>query len=167
MTPKEYEQIVHKTAIYPQEVKNFGIIYAFLGLWDEIEEFVEKLDAKHTVESHTELLKEAGDVLWYIAAICKELNIDFDMIMQIATNESDLRELNESKIYGMLKKFYRDGKMLDTTYIGEYLITAVVNVFTSMSSDYKANIQEAMRMNYTKLIDRKERNVISGDGDNR
>lgn len=81
MTFKEYQELAQKTAIY-RENKNFpGWFYAALGLCGETGEVAEKL--KRVIRDNTEpdteeIKKELGDILWYLAAICWEFNIDLE-----------------------------------------------------------------------------------------
>jgi len=109
MTFRKYQENAFQTAIYPGKGDNF--YYPTLGLCGEAGEIAEKIkkvmrdgDGVLTEVKKTELKKELGDVLWYIAALCTELDLDMN---DVAEN------------------------------------------------------------NIAKLLDRKKRNVIKGDGDNR
>jgi NTP pyrophosphatase (non-canonical NTP hydrolase) len=80
MTFKEYQEEARKTAIYPNLGSNF--IYPTLGLVGEAGEVAEKIkkvlrDNNGIVseEKKQELIKELGDVLWYIANLSAELNL--------------------------------------------------------------------------------------------
>lgn len=77
MTFNEYSVIVDETAKYPFAL---GILYPTLGLTGEAGEVSEKVKKIYrdkngviSTEDKTALLKEVGDVLWYAAAICREL----------------------------------------------------------------------------------------------
>ena len=79
----EYQKLSRETAIYPDLGKNF--IYPTLGLAGESGEIAEKVKKiirdKGGVpdeETKKEMTKELGDVLWYVAQICAELNISMD-----------------------------------------------------------------------------------------
>jgi len=74
-----------RTAIYPNLGEN--IYYPALGLAGEVGEVCEKIkkimrdDAGYVdYDSKTELKKELGDVLWYLAALAHELDIPFGEI---------------------------------------------------------------------------------------
>lgn len=78
----EYQSGAMKTAIYPEQLK---VLYPALGLSGETGEVCEKIkkvfrDSKgiFTPESKAEILKEVGDVLWYLSAICSDLELNFD-----------------------------------------------------------------------------------------
>jgi len=83
MTFKEYQEEARKTAIYPNLGSNF--IYPTLGLVGEAGEVAEKIkkvirDSNSVVseEKKQELIKELGDVLWYIANLSFELNLSME-----------------------------------------------------------------------------------------
>jgi NTP pyrophosphatase (non-canonical NTP hydrolase) len=82
---KEYQIKAWETAIYPNKGKNF--VYPALGLGGEAGEVLEKIkkvlrDEKNTLteEKKLEILNEMGDVLWYLAALSTELNLNLEEI---------------------------------------------------------------------------------------
>lgn len=82
---KEYQIKSRQTALYPDVGKNF--IYPTLGLCGETGEVAEKIKkvlrdkgGKLDDETKTEIQKELGDILWYLAQIATELELDFDQI---------------------------------------------------------------------------------------
>lgn len=97
MTFDEYQSKALKTAIYPNIGANF--IYPALGLVGEAGEVADKVkkvirDKNGCLDEETikELGKELGDVLWYIAALCSELNLSLN---DMAKNNID--KLNSRK----------------------------------------------------------------------
>ncbi|HLC78315.1 MAG TPA: nucleoside triphosphate pyrophosphohydrolase family protein [Candidatus Nanoarchaeia archaeon] len=83
----EYQKRAWKTAIYPHKGKNLS--YPALGLGGEAGEVMEKIkkmfrdDAgKLTPERRDAIIKELGDVLWYLAAISSEIKVDLDEVAQ-------------------------------------------------------------------------------------
>ena len=83
MNFNEYQKKAFETAIYPNKGNN--IIYPTLGIGGETGEILEKVkkilrdnDSKISDEKKIELIKEIGDVLWYIAALTTELNSDLE-----------------------------------------------------------------------------------------
>ena len=87
MTFQEYQDEARKTAIYPNKDNNF--IYPTLGLAGEAGEVAEKIkkvirdgNGIVTEEKKTEITKELGDVLWYVANLAKELGISMDDVAQ-------------------------------------------------------------------------------------
>ena len=87
MNFQEYQEKAWTTAIYPNKGKN--ITYPALGLGGEAGEVLEKIkkiirddNFEITQEKKQELIKEIGDVLWYLAAIASELKIDLNEIAE-------------------------------------------------------------------------------------
>jgi NTP pyrophosphatase (non-canonical NTP hydrolase) len=85
MTFEEYQKESRKTAIYPHAGNNF--IYPTLGLAGEAGEVAEKIkkvlrDGEGVIseEKRSEIQKELGDVLWYVAQIASELNLSLEAI---------------------------------------------------------------------------------------
>lgn len=82
MTFKQYQDLARVTAIYPKEQM---IVYPALGLAGEAGEVAEKVkkwirDGKLDREA---IEKELGDVLWYIAAIAGDLDLDMDHVAEM------------------------------------------------------------------------------------
>jgi NTP pyrophosphatase (non-canonical NTP hydrolase) len=78
----------------PKELWNlFGVSYASLGLGEvgEIQNRVKKIirdsNGEITDETRETIIKELGDVLWYVAAMCMELNIPMDYVAQKNLNK--------------------------------------------------------------------------------
>ncbi|MEM4710656.1 MAG: nucleoside triphosphate pyrophosphohydrolase family protein [Candidatus Woesearchaeota archaeon] len=87
MTLKEYSKIIKQTAIYPKEI---GLIYCTLGLCGEAGEVSEKVkkiyrDNNGIINDETKrlLIKELGDVLWYITAASNELGSSLEEVAKI------------------------------------------------------------------------------------
>ena len=102
MTFEEYQKLSRETAIYPDKDKNF--IYPTLGLAGEAGEVAEKIkkvlrDKNGIVDDETkkELLKELGDVLWYISQLSAELGLSLEEIASL-----NLEKLNSRKERDML-----------------------------------------------------------------
>ncbi len=81
LTFSEYQSRSAATAVYPGIGKNLA--YPTLGLAGESGEVAEKVKkvirdqgGEVTDETRKALRKELGDVLWYVAALCRELEID-------------------------------------------------------------------------------------------
>lgn len=99
MTFNEYQELAKETAVYSQE---HTLIYPTLGLAGETGEVVEKVkkllrDNNQLIDVfkkgfgtpeqmekvalvQADLKKELGDVLWYIAALARDLDLDMDDI---------------------------------------------------------------------------------------
>ena len=98
----EYQRLARKTAIYAGAGKNF--VYPALGLCGESGEVAEKIkkivrDRDNVVDDkcRAELEKELGDVLWYIANLAVELDLDLENIAQ-----KNIKKLADRKERGVL-----------------------------------------------------------------
>jgi NTP pyrophosphatase (non-canonical NTP hydrolase) len=86
---KEYQDAALKTAEYPDKGKN--LIYPALGLVGEAGEVAEKIKklwrnhnttagSSLTFDERDEIVKELGDVLWYITALASELGVSLNYV---------------------------------------------------------------------------------------
>ena len=85
MLINDYQVAANKTAIYPNKGNN--IFYPTLGLVGEAGEIANKVkkimrdcNGKMTPKMKQDLKNEVGDVLWYIAALCTELDVSMEEI---------------------------------------------------------------------------------------
>lgn len=85
MTFKEYQQKAVETAVYGSGDK---IIYPALGLANEAGEVLGKIkkvlrdkngEFDH-IDTRMTIADEIGDVLWYIAALCQDLQIPLESV---------------------------------------------------------------------------------------
>jgi NTP pyrophosphatase (non-canonical NTP hydrolase) len=87
MNLSEYQSRSRATAVYPQAGDN--LLYPTLGLCGEAGEVAEKIkkmvrddDGVLTDERRAALAKELGDVLWYLAQIATEAQLDLDAVAE-------------------------------------------------------------------------------------
>ena len=102
MTFQEYQRESRKTAIYPLAGAN--LVYPVLGLVGEAGEIANKVkkiqrddQGVMSDERREALREELGDVLWYLAQVATEINVDLN---EIATN--NLKKLFSRKDRGVL-----------------------------------------------------------------
>jgi NTP pyrophosphatase (non-canonical NTP hydrolase) len=83
----EYQKLSKRTAIYPQIGHN--VAYPTLGLAGETGEVADKVKkifrdqgGEITDENREDISGELGDVLWYLAQIASELNLDLSAVAQ-------------------------------------------------------------------------------------
>lgn len=83
----DYQKKAWQTALYPDA--NNNPYYPALGLGGEVGEVLNKVKkimrdhgGKITDEFRADLKKELGDVLWYVAALATELDLDLSDIAQ-------------------------------------------------------------------------------------
>lgn len=104
MNFNEYQTEARKNAVYPNIGNNF--IYPCLGLCGESGEVAEKIkkvirdeNSIITEEKRMELVKEMGDVLWYLANLSIELDVELEFVAK--RNIEKLKERqNKNKLHG-------------------------------------------------------------------
>jgi NTP pyrophosphatase (non-canonical NTP hydrolase) len=97
MNMNDYQRQAATTAIYPASVQ---VLYPTLGLAGEAGEVANKVkkilrDGKFDREGISD---EIGDCLWYIAALCRDLNVDMADLAQ-----RNLDKLSDRQKRGTLK----------------------------------------------------------------
>ena len=174
MNTTAYKEIIAKTAVYPKQVDNFGLAYAWLGLIDETEEFYEV-----PIDEVKRLKKEFGDAIWYICAVCNEAGASFEKVisaylaMVISTPAPTVNNYT-----GTIKKYYRDNTPLNVNELEIVLAGHLFDMYfwaydmteihpEMQVVDLKELLPEVLDMNYQKLIARRETNTLHGSGDNR
>lgn len=102
MNFEEYQKIVKKTSIYPNQGNN--VAYVTLGLAGEAGEVADKVkklirdsNGILTKDKRKEMIKELGDVLWYLAACAGELGVDLE---EVATQNA--KKVEDRKSRGVL-----------------------------------------------------------------
>lgn len=176
MRLKDYTEKARLTAIYPKER---GREYVIFGLIDELGEVSEKLDLERPDD---EIIKELGDVMWYVASTIEEFGFQevFELFeqsrkMNVTKNNAE-KEMGKialqhgAKLAGRMKKIMRDDDQLytkekvDEIYlILRSILKAVIIIVNKMG----LNFTDIFQRNIDKLYDRQERGMLQGDGDNR
>ena len=127
------------------------------------------------------VLKELGDVTWYLSAMCNELELKLDEVVsdEKVTKDSapDLAELldqvlmNVGTIGGKVKKAIRDDQEEMTSEKRGTIEQCIRDIFRVIQHylcpRYSSSILEVMRLNAKKAASRFARGVVQGDGDNR
>ena len=87
MELNEYQQKALETAVYPQEYK---VVYPALGMTGEAGEVADKVkkiirdnSGEMTPESKEALVKECGDVLWYVAVFANDLGYTLEDVARM------------------------------------------------------------------------------------
>lgn len=180
MNFKEYEAHAASTACYQKEV---AIPYVIAGLTNELAEVYEKVDCAAEAK---EIMKEIGDVLWYVTMIRQELDLpelEFPEII-LKLNDEDVYRLSPSYllqrvgiINGHVKKFFRDDdykagfpeKRKEACHKAlEQILQGLQNLAVYIEGDKgDYSLMSIAKGNVEKLAKRKAENKIHGDGDNR
>lgn len=181
MEIKDYAAAAISTAIYPQSDR---YIYPSLGIGGEVGELCEKLSQLNWAsrEGRGSARKEAGDVLWYIAATANDAGLKMEDLSSWDTFEQ-LGEYTFSStisigrlagragaICELAKKCIRDyGRVLTDEYRGKVKDALSLLLFdlAAICHSYGISIAEAAEENLAKLQSRKDRGVLGGSGDNR
>ena len=97
MTLSSYQKVAAGTAICPTQ---HAITYPALGLAGEAGEVANKVKKiiRDGKLDKSALGAEIGDCLWYIAALCRDLNLDLGEIAK-----ANLEKLQDRKARGTLK----------------------------------------------------------------
>ena len=100
---KDYQDAALETAIYPGSGGVLGLAYCALGLGEvgevqgKIKKVIRDSNGNVTEETKKELGKEIGDILWYCAALSKELGLN---LSDIATE--NIQKLQSRQQRGVL-----------------------------------------------------------------
>lgn len=103
----EYQNRVLKMATYPNLGSN--LVYPAMGLAGEAGEACDKIKkmwrnkgvmdrSKLTIEETCDIVKEMGDVLWYLAALARELDENLSTIAA-----ENVRKLEDRHLRGVIK----------------------------------------------------------------
>jgi NTP pyrophosphatase (non-canonical NTP hydrolase) len=101
MKLNEYQAQATSTAIYPGQGTINGIVYCALKLNGEAGEVAEKVgkalrdaNGQIDIDRRVALIKELGDVMWYVAALAKELSVSLDDVAEINIDKLARRKEN-------------------------------------------------------------------------
>jgi NTP pyrophosphatase (non-canonical NTP hydrolase) len=97
MNFNDYQQTIERFAIYPRENELLAASYVALGLNGEAGEVAEAVkkairnDGRITDERRSQIADELGDVLWYLARMATELDLDLTEIAHANVAKLDAR----------------------------------------------------------------------------
>ena len=170
----DYQERAITTKIYADEI---GVPYVVLGIIGEVGEFIEKFSETEDDISNDLLTKELGDIYWYLAGFFSEVDektgdhiIIPDYISPFIDSISNL-SYSAFTIAELTKKYLRDEypvKMGSDRFnkIVEHIQT-INTVLISLCATMDVELETILEANIAKLQSRKERGVLSGDGDTR
>lgn len=171
-----YQEGAVTTKIYADQI---AIPYVILGIVGEVGEFMKvfptPFDHPDQEIDLDRFIKEGGDVMWYLAATCSEVNVKMgDVIaMDISLAEGvdiygtifDLAELTKKYLRDEWPKPMSHERWEKVKLILNVIFNYVVLAITKKELD--TSLYEILDTNYKKLQSRKDRGVLSGSGDNR
>lgn len=178
MTITEYLEKSLTTAIYPNKGNNFP--YVILGLNGESIETFEKLNKINfnceflSIEERMDLLKELGDILWYLSSLSFEFKIKLDQYnednLELSTLENSIKNIifycgiiSESGKKIIRNDNHDESKRALIELNANNILKEVDNIAVILNS----SLEEVMQINIDKLFSRQKRNQLNGDGDNR
>lgn len=100
----EYQKAAAETGIYAEKGAFNGLDYVILGLASEAGELAGKLKKAHRDDNRTitearraDMIKELGDVLWYVSGIATELGTTLSEVAK-----DNIAKLSSRKVRGTL-----------------------------------------------------------------
>lgn len=173
-TFKDYQDFTATTAKYPNVGNNTD--YPLMGLMGEFGELCEKFKKLErdsgsviTPEIKTAIVKEAGDVMWYVARLASELNVELEAFMGVHqyVNVKYVDYLKSAVKY--ISTIVIDMDMSESKEVVQDNLEILISVLSQLlgAQEINVSLEEVLKTNMEKLIDRKNRNAISGSGDNR
>lgn len=179
-----YIEKTRETAIYPEETERDYVIH---GLVDELGELIQAVN--EIPENHNgsppkvgdtdnkRVCKEMGDAMWYLARLADHFEFDMSesfsrdlsistMNPEVGREELESAFLEAAKINGHQKKMIRDNTD-KSDLIKDCAESILLSFRTAAHHLGLFDIQVVMQRNVYKLLDRIERGVVHGDGDNR
>lgn len=165
MDLNDYEIKIAEFDKYPETSKPH--IY-FLGLGGEFGEVMEKV---HTIESDKEIIKEIGDVIWYLTRIASDYGFSIAELYRENREPKEIKTVSGSigQILEYMKKVIRDKdgvKVMRDPLLKERLLDALY-LLDKKCVLFGNTLEETVEINYDKLKSRFDRGVVSGEGDNR
>lgn len=178
----EYGVFAKSVAIYQRYSVPRNLSYLFCGVVEEFCEFKEAAAAGGGVsgDGNTAVLKELGDVVWYLTTMCSELNVEIESLIKLEAEPLGQFEytkvledilLHIGTIGGKIKKSIRDDGDEITREKGDVIIEGIMRIFhlinTCLCPYFKSTLLTVMELNVQKTQSRWKRGVVKGDGDNR
>jgi len=195
LTFDEYQKRALSTAVYPRQYvlmagevikqNSPSCIYPVFGLCGEIGEVADV--TANILGTQIDLIKECGDVLWYIAAICSDLSINMRDVagcdsfaafgnQNILTSNAHVHEIVRELfiaagiIAEATKKTIRDSNGVMTKERLAIIQTALKRILVALKSLCTLHgilFTGVPQSNLDKLAARAAKGTISGNGDNR
>ena len=139
MITPEFRKMVKSLMVKP-DGRVIPLEVAVLGLVGEVDEFLNALDGPVD-----EILREAGDVIWYVTAL-----EEIAQINATRTGQFDSLYINAARVAEMVKKRVWHDKVLDHAALGDYLgdILDVVSIELSVRG---LTLEDAQAATITKL----------------
>ncbi len=180
-----YQQEALKTALYPNVGSN--ILYPMLGLMGEAGEVSGKLskvirddNGVITPQRRDAIKSELGDILWFMATVCQEANLDMGTLYILA--KAAIFNVESAGLFVLNFRLFQQVSHMSLLverhiYVSPestdsleplgtdmtMLLVNMIEICTACSLD----IEQVAQANLEKLTSRQQRGVLQGDGDRR
>lgn len=163
MNFEEYQKKIEEFVVYPRDQWAGYLSVKLMGECGELANIVGK-EIRNGDFYPAMIEDEAGDILWYLARICSEVEINF----QTAYTVSKLTKKHIGSFRGKLREIIRKSADLDNLLeIGgnyyEIIYVYVPDIFhwlLEIMSEYDLDCDEVMRLNIEKLNNRKQNHEL-------
>jgi len=180
MDIEHYQKFVNKTAFFPKSSQGRNLSYLVMGIVEEVGEIFEFIVKKETLNENEYILeqtiKESGDLLWYITAICNEINFSLERLMQYAKVKKNKHISNNSlliylgNLSGAVKKMIRDDYEKITDKKSDLIINNLCYILMfvlQLCDENNVKFKVVLEINAKKIKDRQKRGTLKGSGNDR
>jgi len=178
---RSYQLTAHRTAIYPRRhdpsvmSDTGGVLYTALGLCGECGEYSQAFSDYHKTPCNNKkaIIKEAGDVCWYLVEFLSELDIPVDVLINSEAYISG-KPFKNVMYYScscaeLIKKGIRDNGRINSETLTK-IIANLQLLWASLNFDVSLlglSMENILEENNHKLLSRLDRGKLNGSGDNR
>ena len=178
MDIEHYQKFVNKTAFFPKSSQGRNLSYLVMGIVEEVGEIFEFIVKKETLNEYIleQIIKESGDLLWYITAICNEINFSLERLMQYAKVKKNKHISNNSlliylgNLSGAVKKMIRDDYEKITDKKSDLIINNLCYILMfvlQLCDENNVKFKVVLEINAKKIKDRQKRGTLKGSGNDR
>lgn len=180
MDIEHYQKFVNKTAFFPKSSQGRNLSYLVMGIVEEVGEIFEFIVKKETLNENKYILeqtiKESGDLLWYITAICNEINFSLERLMQYTKVKKNKHISNNSlliylgNLSGAVKKMIRDDNEKITDKKSDLIINNLCYILIfvlQLCDENNVKFKVVLEINAKKIKDRQKRGTLKGSGNDR
>lgn len=133
--------------------ENAELAHAGFGVADEFLEWMDSImiyeESPRIEDDRIKVIKEAGDMLWYIASICRKYNLTVDHQVDIDTSVNPL--VYPQQILSIVKKYLFYGKEINLEKLQANINCMVTTIMIAMKDITNATFEEIMNRNIEKL----------------
>ena len=173
----DYQLKAMSTAFYPNVGANIEYVALGLGEAGELQGHIKKISRDDhgviTPQRRYLLLKELGDITWYIAAVCSEARLSMgDLLEYIPSNVSypptiEKVALGMGMPVGLIQHIVQGGHGRHAQYILPQPLANLLWSVAATGSFIQYSLDDILAENLHKLSTRKENDTLSGSGDDR